>query len=121
MARQDANTGTERPSVTLTAMVGVGMLIALGGLVMVIAGLGGSTSFEADLGGFTVSTGSTGLAVIVLGLGFAGFVMARIPAGASLLSERETTPLERLQQAARPVLLAALVVLALLVISLLWS
>lgn len=110
-----------RVSITITVMVIVGLLIAVTGIVMLIAGLGGSSAFEASLGDVKLKTESVGLAVLVVGLVFAGFAARTVSEGGQLLGEAGVTPAARLRAAGRPLLAAAAVALVVFLVVLLFT
>jgi hypothetical protein len=87
-----------RRSVTFTALIFFGMLVALVGLVLVAFGLGGTTTFEFSLGEIEVKTTSTGLAILAVGAAISAGVAMNLPEGVQVFGRTRPTLSERLKQ-----------------------
>lgn len=70
-----------KPNVTFTALIWLGMFLALAGAAVAIFGIGAPTNFDAKLGGGEVSTTNLGLAILAIGAAMAAFVATRLPKG----------------------------------------
>lgn len=107
-------------SVTFTAIILVGLALAVLGAITAILGLGEAITLELTLGDYTVKTTSVGLAILVVGALLAGVVALRLPRNVQVFGNGSQPSWgERL--AARPVvfLATAAVAVVLLVVSLL--
>ena len=102
-----------RPSVTYTALIGVGLVLVLLGAVLVALGLGGAAQFSAEAAGAKLSTTNSGLALAGIGAALAGIVAVKMPRHVRVFSDRSPPDLgTRLEPFAVPLLgigLAALV------------
>jgi hypothetical protein len=112
----NTETGKSTPSVTFTALLWLGMLIALSGLLVTLLGTGHAVEFSAKIGDIEIGTTSAGLALLALGLFVDGFVATRLPASVSVFEVRKPTILESIAAKAMWILGAA--VLAFLVCAL---
>jgi len=57
----------KRVSITYTALIWTGIVLALFGAVVAVVGLAGSTTFEFGMDKLKVKTTSTGLAILAAG------------------------------------------------------
>jgi hypothetical protein len=98
----------KRRSVTFTALIFFGMVIALVGLILAALGLGGVSTFEFAVGDFTLKTTSVGLAVLAVGVGLSAGVALNLPENVELFGPTERTMTERLRGLAPAFVLTAL-------------
>src|SRR5687767_1422989 len=84
-----------RRSVTFTALIFVGMAIAIGGLIIIVLGLGGSTRFELKVGEVEVATTSVGLAVLTVGAIMSAVIALKLPEGVQVFGATNPTMIER--------------------------
>lgn len=91
-----------RRSVTFTVLIFFGMAIAIVGLVMMIAGLGGSTTFDLTIGEWKLKTTSSGLAVLAVGAGLSAGVALNLPEGVQVMGPSKPTPASQLRKLALP-------------------
>jgi hypothetical protein len=68
-------------SITFTALIGAGILLALFGAIVAVFGIGNTTVLDIKWGTVEVQTSSVGLAILVVGAALAGIVALRLPAG----------------------------------------
>jgi len=107
-----------RRSVTFTALIFVGMIIALAGVTMLLLGLGGNSSFDFKMAGVTVKTTSVGLAVLAVGSLMSAAVALNLPENVQVFGPTRPTRTDRLRRLVRPLALLAAVAVLTLVISL---
>lgn len=105
---------SKRRSVVFTAIIFVGLVIALAGVGMLILGVGGATTFSFSMGDFEVETTSVGLAVLAVGAAMSAFLATNLPEGVQVFGPTERTFTDKLSHFA-PVLwgVAAVAVLLL--------
>jgi hypothetical protein len=109
----------DRPSVVYTALICVGLLLAVTGAVVAVLGLGGAAGFQGNVAGVTVGTTSVGLVIMVTGALLAGVVAIRLPADVRVFGHHDRPSLEdRARQLIKPALALCVIGLALLVLSL---
>jgi hypothetical protein len=94
-------------SVTFTALVFFGMLIAVVGLIILLLGLGGATTFSIEVGDSKLSTTSTGLAVLGIGAGLSALVALNLPEGVRVFGPTPPRWSDRLRAAAGPLLVVS--------------
>lgn len=116
---EGAEMASDSRSMTFTALVVLGMVIALAGVVMLLLGLGGSSSFDLKLGDWSVSTTSTGLAIVAIGAALAAGVALNLPDGVQVYGPGTDSPVERWRRLALPAAALALVALVAFVVTLL--
>ncbi len=97
------------PSIIFTAILVLGMVIALCGLIVTLLGAGHAVDFSAKVGNVELKTTSTGLVLLSLGLFIDGFIATRLPAGVSVFEVRKPTLLEYISSRAIYILAAAVV------------
>jgi hypothetical protein len=114
----NTETGKSTPSVTFTALLWLGMIIAVAGLIVTLLGAGHAIEFSAKIGETEIKTTSAGLALLALGLFVDGFVATRLPTGVSVFEVRKPTLLETIAAKALWIFVAAVVVVILCVLSL---
>lgn len=86
-----------RRSITFTVLIFFGMLVALVGLVVLLFGLGGSTSFEFSISDLAVKTTSVGLAILALGAGLSAVIALNLPDEVQVFGETPATLRDRLK------------------------
>jgi hypothetical protein len=79
-----------RPSITFTALIWLGMILAVAGAVVVVLGVGGAVNFSLKASGIELKSTSTGLALCAIGCLLAGGVATRLPPGVAVLGGRAT-------------------------------
>jgi len=109
-----------KPSVTFTALIWFGMVLAAVGVVVALLGVGDAVDFNVKLGDAEVTTSSLGLAILAVGALLAGFVATRLPKNVAVFAITQPTFLERVAQRAGWFLVLAIVAIALLVASLVY-
>jgi hypothetical protein len=80
-----------KPNVTFTALIWLGMFLALAGAAVAVFGIGAPTSFDAKLGDGEVSTTNLGLAIMVVGAIMAAYVATKLPKGVVPFAVRKVT------------------------------
>lgn len=76
-------------SITYTALIWAGILLALFGAIVTVMGLGGSIVFEGSVGDIKVKTTQTGLAILVVGAVLSGAIALKLPKGIVVLEKGE--------------------------------
>jgi hypothetical protein len=106
-----------RISVTFTALIWLGIVLAMLGAVVAVLGLGGSTVFEVTVHGITVKTSQTGLAILAIGALLSGLIAVKIPKGVRVMAKEEKHGLtEKLLGALPPAAFAILLLAVALII-----
>lgn len=79
-------------SVTFTALIWLGMILALLGAIVAILGFGGAITFEGTLGSLKVQTTSVGLAIMIVGAFLSGTVATNLPKNVQVLGDNQEEP-----------------------------
>jgi len=108
-----------RVSITYTALIWTGIILALFGAITAVLGLGGATVFEGSLGSIKVKTTQTGLAILVVGAALAGTIALKLPKGIVVLEEGEKYSLT--EKLARRIPVLSLVIVSVAIILLILS
>jgi hypothetical protein len=109
----------EPVSFVYTALIVVGLLLAVTGAVVAVLGVGGAVEFQGAAAGAKVSTTSVGLAIMTAGALMATVVAIKLPAHVRVFSGDGRPPPEaRIRQIIKPALALFLIGLALLILSL---
>src|SRR5262249_48111130 len=110
----------KRISITFTALIWTGLLLAIAGTIFTLLGLSGQSLFEASIGNLTIKTAHVGLTLVVIGSLLAGFIAMNLPEGVELYAEQGRSLTERVAENARlPCFALAIIgVIALVVYSL---
>jgi hypothetical protein len=81
----------KRPSVTLTALIWLGMLLTLAGAIFALLGVGAAVDFKAKIGESEVTTTNLGLAVMATGAILAAAVATNLPKGVTTFAVHKQT------------------------------
>jgi hypothetical protein len=108
----------KKKSITFTALIWFGMLLAAAGAAVAILGIGGAVEFSAKVGSTELKTTSVGLAICAIGCLLAGGVATRLPKDVAVLATRKPTFIDWISQYAWWVLGLALVAVVLFLLSL---
>ena len=84
-----------RPSVLLSALIVLGMLLALLGAVAALLGLGGAAPETFAGLGLSVSSAGPGLVIATLGISLIFIATRKVRGGVQIFAIAERTPLER--------------------------
>ncbi len=78
-----------KPSITFTALIWLGMLLAVAGAVVAVLGIGGAVTFSAKYGGNEFSTTNLGCAMMMIGAVLAAVVALKLPKGISVFAVQQ--------------------------------
>jgi hypothetical protein len=106
-----------KPSVTFTAFIWFGMLLAVAGAVVAILGIGCAVVFSGKVAGAEVKTTSLGLAILAIGALLAGVVATRLPKGVVVFEVSRETVTEKIARRAIWLFLLAIAAALLFIIS----
>lgn len=84
-----------KPSVTFTALIWLGIVLALVGAAVAILGAGGAITFNAKFGDAELHTTNLGLVILVAGASLAAFVTAKLPKGVTVFAVQKRTMEDR--------------------------
>ncbi len=80
-----------KPSVTYTALIWLGMILAVVGAVVAVLGIGGAVTFSAKYSGGEFSTTNLGCAIMMTGAVLAAVVALKLPKGVVVFAVQEQT------------------------------
>lgn len=83
-------------SVTFTALVWTGILLAIAGAVVAVLGLGNVTSFQGKIGNIQITTTSIGLVIMIVGSVLAGTIALHLPKDVRVFGETKDTLMEKI-------------------------
>lgn len=116
--KENESTEPRTLSVTFTVLIWAGIALAIFGAIVAILGVGGAAAFDGKIGSIEVKTGSVGLAILVVGLIFAGTIALRLPRNVRVLARaRKRSLTERIARRAPLFFLAGIIGCILLVLS----
>lgn len=98
---QTSSEQKKKLSITFTALIWTGILLALFGAVVAVLGLGGTTAFEGKIGDVEIKTASVGLAIFAVGAVLAGIIALRLPKEVGVLARKPRSLIEKI--ANRPI------------------
>ena len=112
-------TARVKPSVTFTALVWFGMLLAAAGATVAILGIGNLIEFSGKVAGAEVKTTSLGLAILAIGALLAGVVAIRLPKGTTVYEVTRTPFLDKVTRYAGWLIVLAVAAASLFVVTML--
>jgi uncharacterized membrane protein len=106
---------SSRPSVTYTALIWLGILLVLIGLVVTLLGVGGAVTFDAKINDIEFHTTNLGLAILMVGAVLAALVAIKLPKGVEVFAVQRRTFLDRVAANSGWITLCALLAIILFV------
>jgi hypothetical protein len=109
-----------RSNVTFTALIWLGMILTVVGVVVALLGIGGTINLSAKIGDYELQTTSLGVAIMALGAIMAAFVAVKLPKGVVPFAVERRTLLDRIAAQSGWVIILAIVAVVLFILSLLF-